>query len=79
MSKKNENIQITIRECTWVNGKAVMWQAHAHRIGSALEYPIISGLPAQSPKAAKWELNKSIADYREIVSGSRLAMEKIKV
>lgn len=70
MKKERTSVRIEIRECTWVNGKAVQWQGHAHMSDRPLVEPLISGMPATSKVMARASLNKSINEYKELAKGA---------
>ena len=61
--------KIEIRECDWVNGRAVKYQAHAYWDSKRLTEPMISGLPQKTKDKAKASLWMTIAQFKELIKG----------
>ena len=74
--KPTTRVIIEIRECDWVNGIACKWQGHAYREGGKRE-PLISGMPAYSPKEAKASLLTAFDEYRLLITEGKEAMSRI--
>ena len=69
---------VEIRECDWVNGIACKWQGHAYREGGKHE-PLISGMPAYSPKEAKASLLTAFDEYRLLITDGKEAIKTVKM
>ena len=71
--------KIEIRECAWIDGKAIMWQGHAYRDGHRMTEPLISGLPAHSPSMAKFQLTQSLGEYMDLSIEGKEAMADFNI
>lgn len=67
---------IEVRECDWVNGRAVKWQAHAYWDSKRLTEPMISGLPQKTKDRAKASLWATIAELKGLISGVEILAHK---
>ena len=71
--------KIEIRECSWVNGKAMMWQGHVYSAGNRMSEPLISGKPACSPILARNSLIESLYEYAELSRQGKELIPQYKI
>lgn len=67
---------IEIRECDWVNGKAVKWQGHLYHESKRLAEPMISGIPERTKDKAKASLWKTITDMKGLIRDAEILAHK---
>ena len=67
---------IETRECDWVNGRAVKWQAHVYHERKRLAEPMISGLPERTKAKAKASLWATIAELKGLIKDAEILAHK---
>lgn len=67
---------IEVRECDWVNGRAVKWQAHVYHERKRLAEPMISGLPERTKDKAKASLWATIAELKGLIKDAEILAHK---